>query len=96
MYKFFKGEASEKELFDSVIEPYCGMKFELFEKMSPILTSDEIWQDGRTVYETKIPLENGEVVDVTVNRKAGFVVLNRGGKKSVRLKLNYSIETDES
>jgi len=94
LYKFSKGKISGDELFNS-LEPYIGPSLELFEKIAPILKSDEIWGDGRTVYKTKVSLESGEVVDVTVNRSIGFVVIDGYGKREAELRYLFSVESDK-
>lgn len=93
LYKFSKGEVSGEELYN-IFEPYIGMDLELFEKIMPILKSDEVWGDGRTVYKTRVYLDNGEAADVTVNRDVGFVVVDRHGEKEVHLKYSLNIKKD--
>jgi cytochrome oxidase Cu insertion factor (SCO1/SenC/PrrC family) len=90
MQKVKRGEMSGEEFLKFFAERYFQVDWELCEKITEILASEEIWKDGKTSYKTKIPLE-GKVVDVEIDRNAGFVVVDKNGEKRVKFKLEYSV-----
>jgi len=91
MQKVKRGEISEEEFLKFFAEQYFQVNWELCEKITEILASEEIWKDGKTSYKTKIPLGE-KIVDVEIDKNAGFVVVEENGKKKVELKLEYSVK----
>jgi hypothetical protein len=90
MQKVKRGEMSGEEFLKSFAERYFQVNWELCEKITEILASEEIWKDGKTSYKTKIPVGE-KVVDVEIDRNAGFVVVDENGEKRVKFKLEYSV-----
>ena len=89
--KFKNGELSEEEFLKFFIERYFQVDLDLCERITEILSSEEIWKDGKNFYKTRI-LWGEKIVDVEIDRNAGFVIVDENGNKRVKFKLDYSLE----
>ncbi|MEM5870192.1 MAG: hypothetical protein QXR09_03455 [Candidatus Aenigmatarchaeota archaeon] len=94
-HKLQKNEISEEEFLQWLMKRYCHVDWELCEKIAEILTSEEIWKDGRNHYRALIPLQNREPVSVEIYKDAKFLVVG-DGKKRVRFGVDYLVKVEEN
>ncbi|MEM5878996.1 MAG: hypothetical protein QXU74_00695 [Candidatus Aenigmatarchaeota archaeon] len=94
-HKLQKNEISQEEFLQWLMKRYCHTDWELCEKIAEILTSEEIWKEGRNYHKALIPLQNREPVSVEIYKDAKFLVVG-DGEKRVRFGVDYLVKVEEN